>query len=106
MAEINLWALIVVKLSELGILKRYILYRMKGGNPKHIFCHVVVTYCDLTSWRTRLEYPSINMIRYITVQTVIILSKIKIQRIILVNKQCVQGNNKLFCLSVIQIYSQ
>ena len=26
MAEINLWALIVVKLSELGILKRYIIY--------------------------------------------------------------------------------
>ena len=25
MAEINLWALIVVKLSELGILKRYII---------------------------------------------------------------------------------
>ena len=26
MAEINLWDLIVVKLSELGILKRYIIY--------------------------------------------------------------------------------
>ena len=28
MAEINLWDLIVVKLSELGILKRYIIYKL------------------------------------------------------------------------------
>ena len=32
MAEINLWALIVVKLSELGILKRYPLSRVSGEN--------------------------------------------------------------------------
>ena len=35
MAEINLWDLIVVKLSELGILKRYIIYKTSGASTTH-----------------------------------------------------------------------
>ena len=41
MAEINLWALIVVKLSELGILKRYIIIIIIIIKVYHIYIYKV-----------------------------------------------------------------
>ena len=41
MAEINLWDLIVVKLSELGILKRYYIYERERGT---LYSYTVIVY--------------------------------------------------------------
>ena len=60
MAEINLWDLIVVKLSELGILKRFIIYEALTAKMRYPAHPVKSLFWCLsrTYWKTLSNAPS------------------------------------------------